>query len=339
MVRIIVSVAPDFMVYYLGVIPQNGTQHIVTNLLPPASRLVYWPIVLLPYQWSQALWVFVSIFCLWISIRYTLHMLGNHARRDAILYMAVAFLSFPTRFTLGMGQVNLIALALIVVAAFKEKKHQSLFGGILYGVAILLKPELILLYPVFLLTRRWQFCIASITTIIAAALCSLIFFERSAYPIFIERMSSLVATLEGWDIYYNQSLSAMLTRFGLYSGLKFVYIGLSITILAVSLWFTRYKKIGFPILLWVMLPVFLIIEPIAWQHHLVFLIPTYLFVWEKYKKFGGVWFYGIFWISYLLVSWNIKNPVYWQQSPVGALVLSHGFIGVIVTWVLALISL
>lgn len=62
MVRIIVSVAPDFMVYYLGVIPQNGTQHIVTNLLPPASRLVYWPIVLLPYQWSQALWVFVSIF-------------------------------------------------------------------------------------------------------------------------------------------------------------------------------------------------------------------------------------------------------------------------------------
>ena len=279
--RIVTSFAPDFSSYYGAVTSAVLSVYTTPNLLPPMSRIVFWPIGLLPYTISQALWTLVSISCLWVSVRLTLHILKNYSYRDAAIYSAMAFVSFPTRFTLGMGQVNLIALAMLIAAVYEESRERSLIGGTLWTVAVLLKPELVLLSIVFVLMKRWKFCLASVGSMLLSIAVSLAIWGVDAYTVYGSRMSSELALLAGRAVYYNQSLSGVIARFGVYEWSEPAYVGITIAFIVCFLWLARSKKMVFPTLMWVAIPVFLIIEPIAWQHHLVYLLPTYLWIWDK----------------------------------------------------------
>lgn len=302
--RIITTSAPDFWWYY----------HAEVSLLPPISRLVYLPLRLFSYDVAQGGWVVASFLCfLWI-----IRKLGASAWMGAL-----AFLSFPTRFTLGMGQVNFIALTVLVSAVTRE-------SGILFALAILLKPELILLFIPLVLKKYWRLVGQSFYVFVPALFISLALFGASAYIAYQAQLLPLFAQWNDIGIYYNQGISGLVARAG---GSAWMYVGIAIVVIgssARSLW---KKKLTLSALLWRSMPAFILVEPIAWQHHLVFLIPTYFMIWVQ-KNYG--WSRMFLVISYLLVSWNFVHPEILDTMPLGWALASHGTMGVFILWMLSL---
>lgn len=329
--RIITTTAPDFVYYYeaAGEVIRRVVDPI--HLLPPASLLIYAPIQLFPYAIAQGIWVTVSFLCLIAVVWMLTAMAGIRNPWIRGTVGALAYLSFPTQFTLGMGQVNLIVLFLFVVSVVMETKHRSVFAGSIFALAILLKPELILLVPVFVFTRRWRY-LGSLTVFLAGCVgISMLVFGGDAYTLYAARMSSALGEWRDMGIYYNQGLSGLAARLGL--GGSNWYIGLSVLVGLVTLYVIRKRHIAFPLVLWLALPVFLLVEPIAWQHHFVFLLPVYVLFWNRMPTLRARILLGM---SFFLVSMNFASPGFLDTMPLGWLVSSHVTVGTLLLWIVAL---
>jgi hypothetical protein len=332
LVRIIATSAPDFYYYYeaAGEVVRSVARPL--HLLPPPSLLVFAPIALVPYELMEALWVLGSFFCLIGIVLLSAKQAGIAEKRTVFTVMALTYLSFPSQFTLGMGQVNLYALALIVAAVFLEKKQSRMFTGGLFAWAILIKPEVVLLLAVLLGYRRWADLFAIGAWLISTIGVSVVVYGIDTYARYGERMLNAAGTWKDYGIYYNQGLTGLLARAGTTDATW--YAVTAILIIAVTVMAFRKKHIPFPDALWLSIPVFLLVEPIAWQHHFVFLIPTYFTLWRREKR---RLFRGLIAASYALISMNIASPGFLTSMPYGWLPASHGTIGAIILWLVTIL--
>lgn len=331
MVRVILTSAPDFPYYY-----QAGSEFFkkgsnAIHILPPVSRFVYAPLALIPYPLAQALWVLGSIASILIILGMLKRISG--AKLPLPLLWAITYLAFPTQFTLGMGQVNFMALLMVTGAVWYERQLKSIKSGILLALAILCKPELILLLPLFLLTRSWKLLgvvlsILTVTTGVSIGLWGL-----GDYTAFLQKVAPVFRDSSGLAIYYNQSLSALLVRMGVSENAWLTIAG--VVVMGITVFCLYRSKVALPAALWAYLPAFLLVEPIAWQHHLVFLIPTY--VWLLHSV-TGLRMKAVLAASYVLVAWNFAAPGFLDTIPFGGLIASHGTMGILLVWVLALKS-
>lgn len=330
--RIVTTTAPDFFYYYQA--SQSFISHVENplHLLPPASLLVYAPLAVLPYPLVQGAWIIVSVACLVFVVRQLGALVGVTSWQHLSLMGVLAYAMFPTRFTLGMGQVNLIALAFVVYAVALVRKNQAVLPGILFAYAMLLKPELVLLLPVMVWARKWPLLvIISGVLIITEFVARGLVYEGAQY-IGIE--SLFESFIRGWasaGVYYNQGLSGLLVRAGFIQ--PWVYGVLSVFVLIITLIARIKRPLPFEALLWSSLPVLILVEPIAWQHHLVFLLPTLFWLW---KGNNGRVRKAVLMLGFVLLSWNFATPGFLDTMPLGWLVASHATVGVIMLWVLTL---
>lgn len=303
--------APDFAFYY----GQTKT------LLPPPSTLLFLPLRILPFSVMQCIWVVLSFILLIDSIRRLCIRLGMASPLPIAVMSSFAFLFFPTQFTLGMGQVNLIALWLLIVGSDYLDMH-SWWGSVFFSMAILLKPELVLFLIPLVIRSRWKEILW--VTLIGAVFSNVALFlwGNSIYTSYLQTFQSAFSSASGFSIYYNQSLTGLFSRAGIHSPL--MYLGLVLSILSLFISKIQNKKLLLSHALWYFIPVFLLIEPIAWQHHFVFLIPTFLIVLTKVKTpFQKL----LLFCSYALIGWNFVHPEILATMPLGWLVLSHVTIG------------
>ena len=330
--RIISTSAPDFYYYYeaagevLRLVPHP------IHLLPPASLLVFSPLALVPYDLMQALWVLGSFVCL---VGTTLAMAKHEGITDRLTVLtivALTYLPFPSQFTLGMGQVNFYALALLIAAILLEKKLPTGVTAGLVAFAVLLKPEIVLLLAVFFAYRRWASLIAIGAWLAAAVMVSVGIYGTVAYQRYAERMLNAAGTWRDYGIYYNQGLTGFLARAGTTDASW--YAVTAILIIAATVIAFRKKNIPFPNGLWLSLPVFLLVEPIAWQHHFVFLIPTFFALWTRDQRRLSR---GMLAVSYALVGWNFASPGFLTAIPLGWLPASHGTVGAIILWLVSIL--
>jgi len=299
--RIISTFAPDFSVFYDGARGLLAHQNIYTLPMytglgyPPFTLLPFIPFTLLPYPLAQGIWVSLSfllfLLCIFLSLpKPTIH--------SFCIVFIFAFLAFPTKFTLGMGQVNFAALALLLLAL----RFQS---GILLGLLFLIKPHFLLLLPLFGLRYIAQ---AMVTLSIGVLLTGL-----DLYGYYFHNVVPQLLVFTGRGIYYNQGLGAFLSRLLPNTLAGELTMWGSLLIIVSSLWFIWYKKLSFEKSVLFIIPVFLLVEPLSWQHHYVFLLPVFIWLAFHTKK------YLLLFFSYLLVAINIPH------AP--ALFLSHVFFG------------
>lgn len=330
LIRIITTTAPDFVYYYeaAGEVTRRVSNPI--HLLPPASLLIFAPLRLIPFDLAQGIWVTLSFLCL---IGVVWRVTGMVGLRDPLVrwtLVALGYLSFPTQFTLGMGQINLIVLYLFVVSVAEEIRHRSVFAGGVFALAILLKPEIGLLAPVFLLTRRWRI-LGSLAVFLGGVIAvSLPVFGVDAYGEYASRMNVALGSWRDVGIYYNQGLSGLVARMGGDSTLYFI---LSVLVIVITLFIAGKRDIRFPSALWLAIPVFLLIEPIAWQHHFVFLLPVYVLL---AKRISSLKIHVWLGISFVLISMNFAAPAFLDTMPLGWLVSSHATVGNLLVWILAM---
>lgn len=312
--RITQNTAPDFSVYY-GVAKNAlsggaiyGDPHLFTGYgYPPFSILAYLPFALLPYRLSQALWVIGSFMALIASVFLSFRIYSpKTSLQTKILACSLAFLAFPTRFTLGMGQSNLMVLLLLLLG-FRS--------GILMGVSWIIKPQLMLFALLLAWKREWRTLVVASLTLGVAVATSGIFFGWHWYGQYFARELPILMEFRGREIYYNQGIEAFLSRHSL--GQEVAQVS-KIILTVIAIWVTRKRKILEALLIWISL--LLLIMPLAWQHHFVFLIPAFVYLFSRQKN------KMLFWTAAVLVGINFADP-----DPI---VLSHVFFGNILVFIL-----
>ena len=332
LVRIMQSLAPDFSVFYdasQGLLSGKNiyTLPMYTGLgYPPFSLLPFLPFTRFSYPAAQAFWIGLSFIFFLSDIYLSLSLVETRVRfREWCLVFIFGFLAFPVKFTLGMGQGNFLALLLLLLSLWGWQKKQTWLSGLSYGLLLIVKPHFILLVPVYFLSGQWFATAISFSVIFLSAMTTGLLFGWGQYVFYFNKTVPPLLVFSGRTIYYNQSLGSFLGRlFPLPLAAELTQWA-SIILSVGALWFIWRKRLGLLEAIIVSLPIFLLVEPLSWQHHYVFLLPV--FVWLAVKVKQNIRLLIVLGICYFLVALNIRNPELWRPLALSALILSHVCIG------------
>jgi hypothetical protein len=312
---------PDFNNFYLspglifnGVNPYLDKDTLFTSqTYPPHVFIFVYPLQFLPLFAMSKIWTLGSIASLLASIFILLKLYKEKITSNTALVLSgLVFLSFPVKFSLGMGQINIYILLLITLFIFYFKKNEVLSGVFLFfSLALKIFPVFIPVYLLFL--RKWKTLLTIIILGFALLTISYTVFGYQMMNYFI--FDIFPTLLGGWKgDYYNQSLSGFLFRTGLELNiLETVRLVISSLLFFITFYivlknnatdiFNLNLKFG------AILTLNVIINNFSWQHHFVWLIPSFFFIFFYLRKIkASKYLFITLALSYFLVAFNIKNP-------------------------------
>ena len=335
--KIITTFAPDFNVFYYtawdvlhGLDPYNDSKLATGFGYPVVTTFVYLPFTLLPYKIAQGLFVILNALSVPLIVWLSLKLIQKKISLNVvILVTALTYLSFPVKFTLGMGQSGLLVSLLLLIAFYLRETKQKIKSGLLLGIAVLMKPILGFILLFFFLKKEWKIIITAGFFILFLTTLSLIIFGVDKYVFYLTSVLPQLIKPVGREIYYNQGIMGFVSRLTGNIFLKGITsIFLSLVFLSLLLRETLKPKDN-RLLFALFLITLVLIDTLSWQHHFVLLI--YPFIYATYssikqKKKENLWLIGL---AYLLVSGNIGNPVVFDFFPL-SLILSHVFYGSVI---------
>lgn len=322
------TLTPDFSVYHQAAVNMLHAQSVYFGktsftlfAYPLVSALFFIPFFFLPYQAGQTVFLICNLIALGIiSFLMPVLVTGKRSFFFSALVFSFAYLSFPTKFTLGMGQVNLIAYMFVLVSLYvyalprsdlnKRVKVRSLLVAFFFVLACVLKPILGFLLLFFILQKQWKTSVFMIPLFAGVFLLSLLIDHHALqdYFYYVQHVIPEVSRPIGKGIYYNQGLMSFVFRtindqttrlFLSYFGMATIFIAGIISIVKNKNYIYRFCT------LLSMLP---LLDTMSWQHHFVVLIlPFALCVLTFWKK--KLWIQlGLTCLAYLLTSWNFSHP-------------------------------
>src|SRR5579859_3095090 len=151
--HIITTTAPDFGMIWTSTHdlinhknPYTNPSLFTINTYPPSTFLVYIPTALIPYKLAQAIFTLLSFLAVPGIVFVSLKILSKNIKNfEFLLLLSLSLLSFPTKFTLGMGQINLIAIFIALCSLYFYKNKKMEISGVLFGVACVFKPIFVML--------------------------------------------------------------------------------------------------------------------------------------------------------------------------------------------------
>ncbi|KUH76697.1 alpha-(1-2)-phosphatidylinositol mannosyltransferase [Mycolicibacterium novocastrense] len=243
---------------------------------PPFAAVVFYPLHLLPFGLVALLWQLGIIAALYGVVRISQRLLGSGDRRVAMLWTAVGIWLEPLRSTFDYGQVNVVLVLGVLYAVYSTRWWLS---GLLVGVAAGLKltPAVSGLY--FLGARRWGAVAFSAVVFLATVGLSAMVVGDETRRYFTELLGD-ANRVGPVGTSFNQSWRGGISRIlGHDAGYgPAVVAGIAVTaVLAVLAWRAiggASDRLGGI----VVVQLFgLLLSPISWTHHWVWLIP--LMIW------------------------------------------------------------
>jgi alpha-1,2-mannosyltransferase len=193
----------------------------------------------------------------------------------AIVAPAVIFFE-PIRSNFDFGQINVVLMTLVIADCVPKKTPWP--RGMLLGLAIALKltPAVFLLY--FVLRRDTRALIVTAASAVVATLAGFAFTWSDSFEYWTETVRNTdrigTATLNT-----NQNIAGALARLGLGEGLRFVLWTVAcFAVLGLTVWAARrVLKAEQPVLALICVAMFgLVVSPVSWSHHWVWVLPTVL---------------------------------------------------------------
>jgi len=250
---------------------------------PPFSAMIFLPLTWLPWTLLRILWQIASFGAIGLMAYSTLRLLGRAGPRAphpleqvpgiVVTITALGLWLEPVRTTFNYGQINLFLAALLLAGAVAGKEWMAGFSvGIAAGVK--LTPAITGLY--YLLQRRWSAVIWSVVFFAATIAVALVVLPDETVRYFTELIFDPGRTGPVWSA-INQSLRGAIARLA----------GQDLT----SLWLVAAVAAGLLGLwvAWVCLKADdraaaflavqftgLLISPISWSHHWVWVLPLLL---------------------------------------------------------------
>ncbi|PXX57462.1 alpha-1,2-mannosyltransferase [Nocardia tenerifensis] len=284
----------DLQVYRLGVdalrhgndmygqLPQTTIGAGLPFIYPPFAALALSPFALLPWH-AAAFTFFVSSV---IALALTLYLVarrvwpGEDQRRLVLVVTAcatpLALLLEPVHSTLDFGQVNLLLMALVAAdcLAITPRWRRGMLIGI--AAAIKLTPAAFVLY--FLVRRDYKSAATAAATGAAATALGFAVLPRDSVKYWFGGMGN-VSGLSGSAFHTNQSIQAVLARLQVPKPaftLLWLLLGAALLVLVVA---AMRRAVDFPPLALAINAVFtLLLSPISWSHHWVWIAPAWLAV-------------------------------------------------------------
>jgi alpha-1,2-mannosyltransferase len=302
---------------------------------PPFAAVVFIPLSYLPWVAVRWLWQLISVGCLWWLVRLSFRLIARDDatttddvwRRRAMFWTALALWLEPVRTNLNYGQINIV-LAVVVVAGMASTR--SGLSGLSVGLTagIKLTPALSGIY--FLATKRWA---AAVWSAVAFAGTVAVAYVISPAQSRLYWLHLLVETNRIGPIgsAINQSLRAALSRTLGHDVGSGPYWLAGVVVAAVLGFFALRAAVraGDTLIGIVVVQFFtLLVSPISWSHHWVWVVPALL--WLVYGRAAGhrltvicaaAWLVatGSYVVSFLLDMqpsiWVISRP--WYLSALG----------------------
>lgn len=309
---------PDFNTQYYSTIasftnsnPYKGGVSLFTpQVYPPTTSFFYLPFVFLPIQISSILFTVSSLSCLIITfILLSKTFSINFFSKTNLLIMSLTFIAFPTKFTLGMGQINIIILLLLALSLYCYKKKKQVLSGIFLSLSLLIKLFPLPMVPFLFLNKKilLGFTIGSIVLISL----SFIFIPSSILSEFFTKVFPTL--ISGWKTdYYNQSLSGFIGRgWGVGETTRIVNVFVAMLVLFISYFAiirSRKNFQTFALQMGTIITLSLVINTFSWQHHFVWLVIPFYALAIFVKKNKSLYLAIILFASYILVVLNFKEP-------------------------------
>ncbi|WP_372516627.1 mannosyltransferase [Mycolicibacterium flavescens] len=285
---------------------------------PPFAAVVFYPLHLLPFGLVAFLWQIGIIAALYGVVRLSQRLLGGGDRGTAMLWTAVGIWTEPLRSTFDYGQINVLLVLGVLYAVCSTRWWIS---GPLVGLAagIKLTPAVSGLY--FLGARRWRTVICSAVVFFATVGISALLVGGQTRRYFFELLGD-ADRVGPIGTSFNQSWRGAVSRI-LGHDAEYgpaVFAGIAVTaVLAVLAWRAiggAEDRLG----ALVVVQLFgLLLSPISWTHHWVWLIP--LMIWLLHGPLGsrlGARVLGWGWLVLTLVGvpWllSFAQPSIWVIS-------------------------
>ncbi|MFF0492987.1 glycosyltransferase 87 family protein [Nocardia sp. NPDC004068] len=264
---------------------------------PPLAALFFAPLALMPLHWAEVLVLATSITSLGLTLWVVLSRLRPNLDRTtkwALVIGAIALfdLTEPIRQTYNFGQINLVLMAAVTLDALVRKPFWP--RGMLIGIAVSVKliPAGYLLY--FLLCLDWRALLRGDRTVLrgepakailtlllsaagAIALGFLLFSHDSANYWFHTMLDT--GRIGPPQFAGNQSLKGFAFRLGVSDSTAIaVWLLSSLAVLVLAaVWMRRLIAADrHPAALIVNAAAILLISPVSWSHHWVWIAPALL---------------------------------------------------------------
>ncbi|HEV7419071.1 MAG TPA: mannosyltransferase [Mycobacterium sp.] len=282
---------------------------------PPFAAVVFQPLHLVPFGLLAFAWQVGIIVALYGVVWLSLRLLGRADHRLAMLWTAVGIWTEPLRSTFDYGQINVVLVLAVLCAVYSNRWWLS---GLLVGLAagIKLTPAISGLY--FVGARRWGAAVFSAVVFFATVAVSVLVLGDQARFYFTHLLGD-AGRIGPVGTSFNQSwrggISRILGHDAGYGPLVLAAVAVT-AVLAILAW----RAVGAADRLGsiVVVQMFgLLLSPISWTHHWVWLIP--LMIWLLHgppRDRPGARILGWGWLTLTLIGvpWllSFAQPTIWQ---------------------------
>ena len=310
----------------------------------PAATLFFVPLASLPIELSEWLFTILSVVSVWLTVSWILRILDWEPDRVVKwLIFAASLKMFPVKLTLVLGQINLIVLALIVGSYYFVKiRKRDTVSGILFGLATILKLTPLPLLIYFLLRKKWKaiwWFGATVAALTAAG--GLIFGWGLTEYYFKTVLPSLMGEVTKATVnasYMNQSITALMARFGVFGNLNSaIRLGISfilgIKVIKIIKAINEEEKTKEFVAFWNLAIIALLFLPVfVWQHHYVFLLPAWIVLLNIAVKNKRLFDWIVVGISYGSLNFYFHDANW--LSGKNPLMISHFLVLGVIMWLL-----
>lgn len=279
----------DFEVYRLGVqawwhgqdiygpLPPTSIGARLPFIYPPFAALALGPLAALP--WGPAVTVLFAADLLCVGgtlFLVTRRLWPRGGRRGAVLVataaMPVAMALEPLRETFAYGQVNLLLMGLVAVDCLSTRPDWPRGLGVGLAAAIKLTPLAFVLF--FVVRKDYRAAVTTVAAGFAASALGFVIDTGTSARYFFGGLAG-AGGLSGSPYRANQGIDAVLVRLGLPAdAVTFWWLALSAVLLVLAVSAMRRSEPA--IALAVNAGFALLVSPISWSHHWVWVAPALL---------------------------------------------------------------
>ena len=250
---------------------------------PTFSAIIFTPMTWLPWTLLRVLWQLASFGAIGLMAYSTLRLLGRagpkaphplqHVRGIVVTVTALGLWLEPVRTTFNYGQINLFLCALLLAGAVAGKEWMA---GASVGIAagVKLTPAITGLY--YLLQKRWSAVIWSIVFFAGTVAIGLVLLPSETWRFFTKLMLDPARTGPVWSA-INQSLRGAIARIAGadLTSVWYVFAAAAAVLGVWAAWVCLRAGDRTAGLLAVQFTG-LLISPISWSHHWVWVLPLLL---------------------------------------------------------------
>lgn len=330
----------DLMYYYNAVHALTGNANPYTTgyIYPPICLIILYPLQFLSLPTARLLWTVLSLLALCVSLVLLLKLYNYRLfSTSALLIWSLAFIFFPVRWTLGMGQINMYILLLLSMAIVLFSKGKYTLAGICFGLTLAIKYFPVFILPYLIMRKQWKILWSLILTLVVLTALGFILLPRSVNTqFFTQILPGFLLAGSGNDAYYNQALSGFLAREVQDETLRWIWrISTSLSVFFITFLLIYKRPANKQRIIFefgIIITLSLLLNSFSWQHHYTWLLIPLIAVFTtitKAKK--SIMEYSVLALVYLLSSININTP-----GEIPAILLSHTFYGGTLLWMFML---